>query len=207
MGRLGAEIANLRAGFGPNGSMTIRCGTCDKAADSVGLDIRTSFGTVVVSVGCHAKVDRWTVADIDLATRGLDAVPWQAFPWRMREQMPVGGPVRAAAPKPLAGLEFCVTGRCSRSREAMHADILLAGGSFSLVVRSVTDYLVTGDAPGASKLAGARRFGIEVITEVAFDAMRIGQPLGASQPVSNADLVGTWFRARGDAAGVVRRVV
>lgn len=112
-----------------------------------------------------------------------------------------------AARKPVTGLEFVVTGRCSRSREAMHADILLAGGTYSLVVRARTDYLVTGEAVGATKLRDAKRCQTKIISEAAFDVMRAGLPerreasprefarnfVAEPAPMPNADLVGRLF--------------
>ncbi len=63
----------------------------------------------------------------------------------------------------LAGKSFCCTGKVTRPRKAIEADIINAGGSIKSVNKSL-DYLVAGDKAG-SKLAKAEKLGIKVITE------------------------------------------
>jgi len=71
----------------------------------------------------------------------------------------------------LEGKSFCVTGKLSRGREAIHNDIKAAGGTVHTSVKKGTDYLVAGEKVGASKLGKAEKLGVEVIDEAALMVM------------------------------------
>jgi DNA ligase (NAD+) len=73
--------------------------------------------------------------------------------------------VEGAEKLPLVGKELVITGRLnSLSRQEAEAKIRALGGNAKKDVTAKTDYLVVGDEPG-SKLARARRIGIEQISE------------------------------------------
>ncbi len=76
---------------------------------------------------------------------------------------------------PLAGKAFCVTGKLGRPRDAIHADIKVAGGMVHSSVKKDTTYLVAGEKVGASKRKKAEKYGVEVIDEEALLAL-IGAP-------------------------------
>jgi DNA ligase (NAD+) len=81
---------------------------------------------------------------------------------------PVPGPRgrdRDAAPLPLAGKSFCVTGTLSRPRDEVHASIRLRGGAVHSSVKRGTDYLVAGERVGRAKLQKAASLGVAVISE------------------------------------------
>jgi DNA ligase (NAD+) len=85
-------------------------------------------------------------------------------------EAPVAGAEGATAGV-LVGKAFCVTGKLSRGREAIHTDIRAAGGTVHTSVKKGTTYLVTGEKVGASKIAKAQKLGVEVIDEAALMAM------------------------------------
>jgi DNA ligase (NAD+) len=71
-----------------------------------------------------------------------------------------------SGPLPLAGMSFVITGTLpSMSRDRAKALIEENGGKVTGSVSGRTGYLVAGDKPGATKLAGARRHGVAVIGE------------------------------------------
>ena len=75
-------------------------------------------------------------------------------------------PGQAPAQGPLTGLSFCVTGTlASAPRVQIEARIRSLGGAATDSVTRVTSYLVAGDAPGASKLRQAQRYGTPTISE------------------------------------------
>jgi DNA ligase (NAD+) len=78
---------------------------------------------------------------------------------------------------PLVGKSFCVTGVLSRKREDIHADIRAAGGRVDDGVKKDTTYLVAGEKTGKAKLDQAKKFGTQVLTEAALDALLRGEPL------------------------------
>ncbi len=72
----------------------------------------------------------------------------------------------------LKGLRFVVTGTLERmGRDEIAERIRQAGGTFQSSVGKDTDYLVAGGKTGASKLAKARHFGTEVISEATLIAL------------------------------------
>ncbi len=76
--------------------------------------------------------------------------------------------VAAAAPGPLSGKTFVLTGTLgTMSREAATEAIQSRGGKVTGSVSKKTDYVVAGADPG-SKLAKAESLGISVLDEAAF---------------------------------------
>ena len=74
--------------------------------------------------------------------------------------------VAAAAQGPLAGLTFVITGTLpTLSRQAATELIQAQGGRVTGNVSRNTDYLVAGEAPGASKYGRAQTLGIPTINE------------------------------------------
>ena len=90
------------------------------------------------------------------------------FARRMKELEIDPLPDRPAAPSgstPLAGLHFVLTGKLSRSRDSIAADIESAGGRVQESVTRTTDYLVAGENTGATKISKAEKLGTRVINE------------------------------------------
>jgi len=74
--------------------------------------------------------------------------------------------VEEEKPQPLAGLTFVITGTLpSMSREEAKALIERYGGKVTGSVSSRTDYLLVGEAPGATKYNRARELGVPMIGE------------------------------------------
>jgi len=70
------------------------------------------------------------------------------------------------ARRPLEGLTFVITGTLpSLSREEAKALIERHGGKVTSSVSRKTDYLVVGEAPGATKYNKARELGVPMIDE------------------------------------------
>ena len=74
-------------------------------------------------------------------------------------------PVPVQAGGSLAGISFVITGALSVSRDELANQIRLKGGNFQTGVGKSTDYLVTGQRVGSSKLAKAKQLGVKVISE------------------------------------------
>ena len=72
----------------------------------------------------------------------------------------------APATGALTGLSFCVTGTLTdMPRSQAEARIRELGGTATDSVTRGTSYLATGEAPGASKLRQAERYGTPTLTE------------------------------------------
>lgn len=81
-------------------------------------------------------------------------------------------PGAAAAPQgPLVGLSFCVTGKLSQPRSAIHATIKRQGGAIHTAITRKTRYLVAGEGVGTNKRKQAEAYGTEVIDESQLRAM------------------------------------
>lgn len=84
-------------------------------------------------------------------------------------------PAARAGALPLAGKTFVVTGTLpSFSREEAEAFIQAHGGKVSGSVSKKTDYLVVGEAPGATKYNKAQELGIPMIDEAELKRMAEG---------------------------------
>lgn len=70
----------------------------------------------------------------------------------------------------LSGLKIVITGKLPKPRSFFAGLIEENGGAFSDRITKDVDYLVTGDAVGASKLSKAAKLGIEVMEAEAFFA-------------------------------------
>ena len=86
---------------------------------------------------------------------------------RLRERgvSPVEPVARVASEGVLAGKKVCVTGKLSRPRSEIQAQIEAAGGQFVSSVGKSTDILVAGADVGKSKLDAARKMGTRIIDE------------------------------------------
>ena len=66
----------------------------------------------------------------------------------------------------VANMTFCVTGSLSMgTRRFVHKRIVQAGGCTHRTVVAHTDYLVTGERPGQSKVRAAGRHRVRLISE------------------------------------------
>lgn len=94
-----------------------------------------------------------------------------------------------AGEAPLAGKSFCVTGKLSRARDAIHGDIKAAGGEVHTSVKKGTNYLVAGAKVGATKLKKAEKLGVIVIDEEQLIAMigEQGGPVEKSEPAPEGE--------------------
>ncbi|MES1205348.1 MAG: NAD-dependent DNA ligase LigA [Pseudomonadota bacterium] len=88
---------------------------------------------------------------------------------------PVEPPPRSSGSGPLAGKRVCVTGKLSRPRSDIHADIEAAGGAFVTSVGKNTDILLAGADVGKAKLDAARRLGTLIVDEPAFAQLLRGE--------------------------------
>ena len=70
----------------------------------------------------------------------------------------------------LTGKSFCITGKLSKGRKEIAADIESAGGTIKSSVSKGLDYLVVGENVG-SKYQKAEKFGIEIISEEELNEM------------------------------------
>lgn len=85
-------------------------------------------------------------------------------------------PAAAPGTQTLAGKTFVVTGTLPGfSREEVEAYIQAHGGKVTSSVSRKTDYLVVGEAPGATKYNKARELGIPMIDEAELRRMAEGQ--------------------------------
>jgi DNA ligase (NAD+) len=86
---------------------------------------------------------------------------------RLRERgvSPVEPAARVATSGPLAGKKVCVTGKLSRPRSEIQAEIEAAGGRFVSSVGKSTDILVAGADVGKAKLDSARKLGTTILDE------------------------------------------
>jgi DNA ligase (NAD+) len=86
---------------------------------------------------------------------------------RLRERgvSPVEPVARMASEGVLAGKKVCVTGKLSRPRSEIQAQIEAAGGQFVASVGKSTDILVAGADVGKSKLDAARKMGTRIVDE------------------------------------------
>jgi DNA ligase (NAD+) len=72
---------------------------------------------------------------------------------------------------PLSGMSFCVTGKLSRPRNAIHDRIKAAGGEVHAAIKKGTTYLVTGRDVGRTKIQKAEASGTVVIDEGKLDEL------------------------------------
>jgi DNA ligase (NAD+) len=84
---------------------------------------------------------------------------------RARGVSPVEPAARVATAGALAGKKVCVTGKLSRPRSEIQAEIEAAGGQFVASVGKSTDILVAGADVGKAKLDAARKLGTQVVDE------------------------------------------
>ncbi len=86
---------------------------------------------------------------------------------RLRERgvSPTEPVARVAMTGVLAGKKVCVTGKLSRARSEIQAEIEAAGGQFVTSVGKSTDVLVAGADVGKAKLDAARKLGTQIIDE------------------------------------------
>jgi DNA ligase (NAD+) len=84
---------------------------------------------------------------------------------RARGVSPLEPVTRAATSGVLAGKKVCVTGKLTRPRSEIQAQIEAAGGQFVSSVGKSTDILVAGADVGKAKLDAAKKLGTRVVTE------------------------------------------
>ncbi|HET6150114.1 MAG TPA: NAD-dependent DNA ligase LigA [Polyangia bacterium] len=84
---------------------------------------------------------------------------------RARGVSPVEPMARVATTGVLAGKKVCVTGKLSRPRSEIQAEIEAAGGQFVSTVGKSTDILVAGADVGKAKLDAARKLGTRIVDE------------------------------------------
>ena len=86
---------------------------------------------------------------------------------RLRERgvAPTEPVARVATTGVLAGKKVCVTGKLSRPRSEIQAEIEAAGGQFVTSVGKSTDILVAGADVGKAKLDAARKLGTQIVDE------------------------------------------
>jgi DNA ligase (NAD+) len=78
---------------------------------------------------------------------------------------PRGSPPPPTGQGPLAGLSFVITGTLSQPREEIADLIRAAGGRVAESVSKQISFLVTGDAPGTSKVTRAAALGVASMNE------------------------------------------
>lgn len=111
------------------------------------------IGTVVAKSFAEALADPVMVAQLDrFAEGGLIPIPAKAV-------------VIGTAHGPLADKVIVLTGTMTQSRDAIAALVAQAGGKVTDSVSGSTSFVVAGDKPGAAKVKGAARHGVEVISE------------------------------------------
>jgi DNA ligase (NAD+) len=114
------------------------------------------------------------------AMRAYVADPAQArLLARLRERgvSPTEPVARVATTGVLAGKKVCVTGKLSRPRSEIPAEIEAAGGQFVTSVGKSTDILVAGADVGKAKLDAARKLGTQI-----FDEAELARILAAPAP-------------------------
>jgi DNA ligase (NAD+) len=84
---------------------------------------------------------------------------------RARGVSPLEPVLRATATGVLAGKKVCVTGKLTRPRSEIQAQIEAAGGQFVSSVGKSTDILVAGADVGKAKLDAAKKLGTRIVTE------------------------------------------
>jgi DNA ligase (NAD+) len=82
---------------------------------------------------------------------------------------------RAATSGVLAGKKVCVTGKLSRPRSEIQAEIEAAGGQFVASVGKSTNILVAGADVGKAKLDSARKLGTQIIDEAELARLLAGE--------------------------------
>jgi DNA ligase (NAD+) len=105
---------------------------------------------------------------------------------RLRERgvSPIEPVARVVTTGPLAGKRVCVTGKLTRPRSEIQAEIEAAGGRFVNSVGKSTDILVAGADVGKSKLDSARKLGTMVLDEEGLARLLRGEE--APGPASDA---------------------
>jgi DNA ligase (NAD+) len=146
--------------------------------------IAARFGSLEALCAASAADRRDTIAAIDgvgpviadALAAYLDDETNARLLRRLRERgvSPVEPPPRPSGNGPLAGKRVCVTGKLSRPRSDLHADIEAAGGHFVTSVGKNTDILVAGADVGKSKLDAARKLGTRVVDEETFARILLG---------------------------------
>lgn len=81
----------------------------------------------------------------------------------------------------LAGTTWVLTGTLSQPREVVAESIRSHGGKISSSVSAKTSYVLAGDEAG-SKLEKARKLGVPVLDEAAFQALLAGTPPAPAPP-------------------------
>ena len=94
---------------------------------------------------------------------------------------------RELASEALAGRNFVVSGRFTRSRDEMKELIELHGGRNLAAVSGNVDYLVAGEKMGPAKLKKAEKLGIRILTEEEFLRM-VGEADAPSERISQTGL-------------------
>lgn len=136
-------------------------GVGPKMAQSVAAYLRREANREVLSQLLALGLDELPVSDA-AAARAAAAAEGQALP--------------------LEGKSFCVTGKLSLAREAIHDQIKAAGGTIHTSVKQGTTYLVAGDKVGATKLNKAKKLGVEVLTEADLTELLGGGEATAPEP-------------------------
>ncbi|HBL70401.1 MAG TPA: DNA ligase (NAD(+)) LigA [Alistipes sp.] len=94
---------------------------------------------------------------------------------------------RELASEALAGRNFVVSGRFTRSRDEMKELIELHGGRNLAAVSGNVDYLVAGEKMGPAKLKKAEKLGIRILSEEEFLRM-VGEADAPSERISQTGL-------------------
>ena len=71
----------------------------------------------------------------------------------------------------IAGKNFVITGRLSKTRREIASEIIANGGNMMGAVTAKTDYLIVGQRFGNTKISAALRLGTFTITEEEFFQM------------------------------------